>query len=128
PRTCPRCNSYRGAGMEGREIVEPLRTKGSQSFSLLVEDAFRLQSAIDRVFVNDGRKAITFSDSRQEAAILAGDLELDHRKDVFRQLIYRAVLSCEYCLGYGSTKALAAVTDPSTPTQSNACMLCDGTG
>jgi len=37
--------------------------------------------------VNQGRKVLIFSDGRQDAAILAGDLEVNHRRDVFRQIL-----------------------------------------
>src|SRR5207249_1174427 len=42
PQTCPRCNAWRNA-FTGREIIEPVRTKGQQSIGVLLEDAFRLQ-------------------------------------------------------------------------------------
>lgn len=123
PPACPRCNA--GVNFStGREIIEPVRTKGHQSFTALLEDAFRLQPArngerkpdvpaptettaamffgwkssagtrgatlqLPRT-VNDGRKFLAFSDSRQDAAILAGDLQFNHLRDVFRQLLMNA--------------------------------------
>lgn len=40
---------------------------------------------------NSGRKILAFSDSRQDAAILAADLELLHHRDGFRQLLVLAL-------------------------------------
>jgi ribosomal protein S27E len=103
PNECSRCHNRRGRGAEGREIIEPLRTKGSKSFSVIVEDAFRLQpSTAKSVTANHGRKALTFSDSRQDAAMLAGDLEIDHNRDLFRQMAYRLLVGCHRCLGFGT--------------------------
>src|SRR5205807_449847 len=42
PSKCPRCNAWYNRDT-GREIIEPVRTKGHQSFTVLLEDAFRLQ-------------------------------------------------------------------------------------
>jgi ATP-dependent helicase YprA (DUF1998 family) len=131
PRSCPRCNSFRGVGMEGREIVEPLRTKGSKSFSVLIEDAFRLQPEIDQEAVNGGRKVLTFADSRMDAAILAGDLEIDHDLDVFRQILYRLLLACGTCLGAGHREAVVPAFSTSTLALKPAmvpCDVCNGTG
>ena len=131
PRQCPRCNSFRGRGMEGREIVEPLRTKGSKTFSALVEDAFRLQPAVDLRHTNGGRKALAFSDSRQDAALLAGDLEIDHTRDVFRQIMYRIARSCAACEGYGYRSIPAPVIpQPGAPNgpQREECTTCTGGG
>jgi hypothetical protein len=102
PSECPRCHNHRGRGAEGREIVEPLRTRSSKSFSVLVEDAFRLQPPMPgSTTANQGRKSLTFADSRQDAAALAGDLEIDHNRDLFRQMAYRLLVGCPDCLGFG---------------------------
>ncbi len=129
PFRCPRCSVQRGRGEEGREIVEPLRTKGSKSFSVLVEDSFRLQPVLDNNSPTGGRKALTFSDSRQDAAVLTGDLEIDHRRDVFRQAIYRLLHSCRACLGYGGTWVEAGIFG-GEPEQREwvACPDCHGSG
>lgn len=112
---CPRCGLR--PTPSGRNAIEPMRTTGAQSFATLVEHAFRLQpprfdeevdapsaptAAEDDWFTpvettaaakpprlnpNRGRKALTFSDSRQSAARLAGDLVFLHYRDLFRQLI-----------------------------------------
>ncbi len=131
PAQCPRCQNYRAPGMDGREVIEPLRTKGPQSFSLIVEDGFRVQPRSARGEPpNYGRKALLFSDSRQEAAKLAGDLRTDHARDLFRQLLYKALYLCSLCKGKG---VIEEATGPyrigQTPvTRQKTCPLCNGTG
>lgn len=129
PHRCPRCSTQRGKGEEGREIVEPLRTKGSKAFSVLVEDSFRLQPILNGESPTGGRKALTFADSRQDAAVLTGDLEIDHRRDVFRQAIYRLLHSCPTCLGYGGSWTEATIFG-GEPGQRQwiPCADCDGSG
>lgn len=132
PASCPRCHNRRGRGIEGREIIEPLRTKGSKSFSVLVEDAYRLQPESPKsITANKGRKSLTFSDSRQDAAMLAGDLEIDHNRDLFRQMAYRLLTSCELCFGYGTLRPQRQLlSDPSNlpPNDLEVCSRCDGRG
>jgi ATP-dependent helicase YprA (DUF1998 family) len=128
PSECPRCHNRRGRGIEGRETVEPLRTKGSKSFSVLVEDGFRLQPVVDPLTTNGGRKVITFSDSRQDAAILAGDLELDHNRDLFRQIFYRLLVACPTCMGYGTVLSQASLFGGNGTPTVTPCADCDGTG
>ena len=100
PGQCPRCQNYRSPRGE-REIVEPLRTRGPRSISVVMEDTLRVQPDIAGARSAGGRKALVFSDSRQDAAQLAGDLRRDHRYDVFRQLLYRVLHRCRKCDGSG---------------------------
>ena len=104
PSQCPRCQKYRVFGQNGggREVIEPLRTRGPRSFSVVAEDGFRVQPhATHGDSPNYGRKALLFTDSRLDAAQLASDLRSDHHKDLFRQLVYRVLHSCPTCLGAG---------------------------
>ena len=100
PSQCPRCQNYRSKQGE-REIVEPLRTRGPRSISVVMEDTLRVQPSIGGPNGDGGRKALVFSDSRQDAAQLAGDLRRDHRYDVFRQLLYKVLHRCRKCGGSG---------------------------
>ena len=100
PTQCPRCQNYRRPD-GGREIIEPLKTRGPRSISVVMEDALRVQPDIAGPDGTSGRKALIFSDSRQDAAQLAGDLRRDHRYDVFRQLLYRVLHGCRGCGGRG---------------------------
>jgi len=131
PNQCPRCQNYRAPGVGGREVIEPLRTKGPQSFSLIVEDGFRVQPrSAKREAPNYGRKALLFSDSRQEAAKLAGDLRYDHARDLFRQLLYKALYQCSLCKGKGVIEETAGpyrIGQVSAPRQKT-CPICNGAG
>ena len=98
PTQCPRCQNYRRLD-GGREIIEPLRTRGPRSISVVMEDTLRVQPDIAGPNGTAGRKALVFSDSRQDTAQLAGDLRRDHRYDVFRQLLYRVLHRCRKCDG-----------------------------
>ena len=100
PDQCPRCQNYRSPQGE-REILEPLRTRGPRSISVVMEDTLRVQPDARSSAGLGTRKALVFSDSRQDAAQLAGDMGRDHRYDVFRQLLYRVLHTCGKCTGSG---------------------------
>ena len=103
PGKCPRCQNYRSPNGE-REIVEPLKTRGPRSISVVLEDALRVQPETPSANGRSERKALVFSDSRQEAAQLAGDLTTYQNFDVFRQLLYRVLHTCRRCNGQGSVR------------------------
>jgi len=133
PAQCPRCSHYRMMGSLGpnvREIVEPLRTKGPRSFSVVIEDGYRVQPRIaEGGPPNHGRKALLFSDSRMDAALLAADVRRDHETDVFRQLLYRALLTCQSCNGTGRVDRQAPyVIGQTTEAVTDACPTCQGLG
>lgn len=133
PAQCPRCSHYRMMGPFGpnvREIIEPLRTKGPRSFSVIVEDGFRVQPRIgDGGPPNHGRKALLFSDSRMDAALLAADVTRDHQNDVFRQLLYRALYACSTCGGTGQVEGETPYVIGSSPESfAGTCSVCAGGG
>ena len=129
PTQCPRCQKYR-AFDNGREVIEPLRTKGPRSFSVIAEDGFRVQPrATKGQLPNYGRKALLFTDSRIEAAQLAADLRSDHHNDLFRQLVYRVFNSCTICEGHGIVHRRGPYIIGEKPQEHyEDCSGCQGTG
>ena len=128
PTQCPRCQNYRRLD-GGREIIEPLRTRGPRSISVVMEDTLRVQPDTGGSTGTGGRKALVFSDSRQDAAQLAGDLRRDHRYDVFRQLLYRVLHTCRKCGGSGVLREESAyqIGRETSVTESD-CDECGGEG
>ncbi len=132
PGQCPRCKRYRQLDTperEGREVVEPLRTRGPQSFAVVVGNSFRNQPRSSKEPPNFGRKALLFSDSRQEAAKLAADLRRNHASDLFRQLLYRVLNSCAKCGGSGEIEEMGPykIGQPQQIVR-RPCAPCDGSG
>ena len=128
PTRCPRCQNYRRLD-GGREIIEPLRTRGPRSISVVMEDTLRVQPDVAGPNGTAGRKALIFSDSRQDAAQLAGDLRRDHQYDVFRQLLYRVLHSCRECDGSGVLREESAYEiGRETILTKTICGECGGTG
>ena len=101
PGRCPRCQNYRSPQGD-REIVEPLRTRGPRSISVVMEDTLRVQPGTDAQNGAGLRKALVFSDSRQDAAQVASDVKRDHQLDAFRQLLYKVLHQCPDCRGKGA--------------------------
>ena len=132
PDQCPRCRNYRmmPEGGGGREIIEPLRTKGPRTFSIVAEDGFRVQPrATQGTSPNYGRKALLFSDSRQNAAQLAADIRDDHHNDVFRQLVYRALMVCPECHGEGQVEQTETyIIGMEASINRVVCSVCQGSG
>lgn len=104
PERCPRCQRWRQPGTEGREVIEPLRTKGIQSFATIVEENYRFQPPQTASEPNYGKKSMVFSDSRREASKLANDLKQNHHNELFRQCLYHALYACKICRGTGLEK------------------------
>lgn len=128
PTQCPRCQNYRSPQGD-REVVEPLRTRGPRSISVVMEDTLRVQPSVAGSNGSGGRKALVFSDSRQDAAQLAGDVKRDHRFDVFRQLLYRVLHSCRKCGGSGVLIDEAPYQiGRETQVTETTCSECDGCG
>ncbi len=130
PNKCPRCHNYRFQGdsaSDVREVVENLRTRGPRSISVLMEDTLRIQPAVGEK-ENFRPKALVFTDSRQEAAQLAGDLRRDHRDDTFRQLVYHAFNVCDSCGGTGVKETATYIIGLGSSTTESRCDSCGGTG
>lgn len=128
PKQCPRCQNYRRPD-GGREVIEPLRTRGPRSISVVMEDTLRVQPDTAGPYGTAGRKALVFSDSRQDAAQLAADLRRDHRYDVFRQLLYRVLYRCRECGGKGVLREESAYEiGRETRLTETVCDECGGAG
>jgi len=130
PEQCPRCQNYRAPGEDGREVIEPLRTRGTRTFSIIVEDGFRVQPrAAKGVMPNYGRKSLLFTDSRNEAAQLAADLRRDHSNDLFRQLVYSLLFNCPGCKGKGQVEKQGKfLIGVDLKTERRLCAICGGSG
>ena len=86
-----RCPVCRATGRFGRSYVQDHQTKGDQPFQALVSRQVQIQPPAS-VEATDfaplqGRKVLTFADSRQVAARLAPNLQLYSDRDSLRPLI-----------------------------------------
>lgn len=127
PDNCPRCQAGRNPNT-GREVIEPLDTKGVQAFAAIVEEGFRHQPRTSTLAPNFGRKGMVFSDSRQQAAKLAEDLKSAHYRATFRQLLYRSLYTCASCGGTGKRDERKARLGKPAETIKIDCATCEGTG
>ena len=127
PNRCPRCQNSRFQDENNiREVIESLRTRGPRSISVVMEDSLRIQNpgASGSEYQS---KALVFTDSRQDASLLAADIRRDHRDDSFRQLLYHALQACRDCQGQGTVTEGEYRIGTATR-QSTDCTKCHGSG
>lgn len=89
PRCCPACGtdySMRRPGMGALSPLRSFRTGFAKSSQLLATELFSLLRA-----AGAAGKAVVFSDSRQDAARAALDIERRHHQDLRRQLLVEAM-------------------------------------
>lgn len=85
PRCCPSCGtdySQRKAGMGSPSPLRSFRTGFAKASQLLATEVFSLLQVS-----GSAAKSIVFSDSRQDAARAAFDIERRHHQDMRRQLL-----------------------------------------
>lgn len=92
PNCCPACGTdYSGRSSKYRKSpIRNFRTGFARSSQLVATEVFELLRTGD-----DAAKAVVFSDSRQDAARAALDIERRHHQDTRRQLLLEALREIE---------------------------------
>lgn len=94
PRICPSCDtdySRRGRGQGAPSPIRNFRVGFARTSQLLATRLFELLLADD-----SGAKSVVFSDSRQDAARAALDVERRHHQDTLRELVVGCVTETLY--------------------------------
>ena len=95
PIKCPHCDDSWEVGQQFRPVEDPGRSRSPIRF---MRTGFEkvgqvLSDSLMRELQGSGRKLVSFSDSRQDAAKIAAGLEKRHYQDTVRQLLAEAALS-----------------------------------
>lgn len=94
PIKCPHCDDSWETGQQFRPVEDPGRSRSPIRF---MRTGFEkvgqvLADALLRELGGSGRKLVSFSDSRQDAAKMAAGLEKRHYQDMVRQLLAMAAM------------------------------------
>ena len=101
-KTCPKCRKQHFAATD-------FSTKGNEPFFNLVSEQFYVQPPVPKYknLVNEGRKVLLFSDSRQRAAVLARDLTKAADEDAMKKALTVAAYELqEWAAKRGKTPTL----------------------
>ena len=96
PDRCPHCRAERWQGKSNKKffdgfVVSPIR--GHRTGTAAVTQLLSDRASITVGGLEDSAQMIVFSDSRDDAAEVAAGLELNHFRDLIRQLIFQALES-----------------------------------
>ena len=95
PIKCPHCDDSWETGLQFRPVEDPGRSRSPIRFMRtgFEKVAQVLADALLRELGGSGRKLVSFSDSRQDAAKMAAGLEKRHYQDTVRQLLSMAAMA-----------------------------------